>query len=590
MLLWDSETDGLLEATDTVPAMTRVHCVVMRDVGGPIARYHDQPDLPREGTLAQGLERLERAPAVAAHGNFDLHAVRKVHPTFRAHAEPGVTDLDTEIIARTILPDEELKIQDIVRPRFPKDLAGRHSIEAWGSRLGIPKVGKDETFETLTPGLLARCVRDVEVLTALWAHLQSHRPTSLQIHLEHRFAAAIRKMERRGAAFDVPAAGRLVGRLCARRAELDDALRGSFPDFTEEYVTPVRKEHKTRTITFNPNSRVHVARGLVEKYGWAPVQYTDSGQVKLDEQVVGALPYPEAPVIAERLMVQKRIGTVSEGEHAYMKLVRPDGRIYGICRHNAARTSRCAHSKPNLANITGVLDKGGSPQPWGREIRECFIAGPGMELVDSDASGVEARVMGHYAVPIDGGKLAEVILTGDIHTMNAEALETTRPSAKRFFYALLYGAKDRKLGKILGGGPDAGARGRARLMSRVPGIGKVMSVVESEAKAKGRIPTIDGRLLWTDDRRAYNTLIQGGSSIIMKMVVVLIGDRLAAKFPESGLVMFIHDEPVVECPEGQGEEIGRLCSQAVTDAGKILGVRVPLGGSYKVGKNLAVGH
>lgn len=584
-LLFDSETNGLLDTLD------RIHCLCLMRPGEPaVRRYHDQPGLaPRDGSIAMALEELENADEIAAHNliGFDLPALQKVYPGWR----PRGRLRDTVIIARTIWPDEHIADEDAIKMKrgllkMPPNVRHGHSLEAWGYRLKDYKGEKPASWAHLTPEMVDYCCQDVIVLELLWRRIQAHQPTDAQIELEQAFAPIIERMTKRGFQLDVPAVERLVARLQARRAELTAEIRGAFPDFTDEYVTPKKQLRKTRVTVFNPNSRAHVARALTEKHGWKPKVYTPTGQVQVDEAVMATLPYPEAKIIHERLAIQKRLATLAEGKGAWLALVSPDGRVRGRVAHNAAVTSRCTHSRPNLGNIE-----------TGSEMRACWVAAPGKVLVIVDASGLEARIMGHYAWRFDGGDLARTLLEGDVHSRNQESvkracgLEVTRPVAKQVFYAVCYGAQGEKVGKILGK-PSAGHAVREAILAGLPGLGKLIKAVTADASSRGWLRLPDGRRAWVRARHAaLNTLVQGTGAVLMKRSIVHADNRWIAHWGaevDMPLVNFVHDELCVEVSEADAEWAGPVIADSIVQAGEFYRLKVPLAAHVSVGKNWSV--
>lgn len=572
VLVYDTETNGLLDELD------RIHVLCLLDPGDPtVRRYHDQPDLcPRDGSIREGLEVLGAADERWAHNaiGFDEKAIRKVYPDWAPRGKVR----DSLIIARTVWPDQELASLDAItlrkRKHFPKNMVGRHSLEAWGWRLKDQKGEKPSSWRHLTPEMVDYCAQDVIVLELLRRRIMAHAPTEAQIELEQAFAPIVQGQIDRGFRLDTGRVLELVAYLTARRAELDHEIRASFPDFTDEYVTPKKKLRKTRKTVFNPNSRAHIARALTEKHGWKPTAFTPSGQAQVDEAVIAVLPYPEAKVLAERIKIQKTLGTIAEGDGAWLKLVKDDGRVHGYMAHNAAVTGRCTHSRPNLGNV--------DTRP---ELRRCWVASPGHKLVIGDASGLEARVLGHYAARFDGGDLARTLLEGDVHKRNQETIkallgwEPARVDAKRVFYGILYGAQDKKVGLILGKSPVVGKRVRDAILSGLPGLGKLIAAVQADAKSRGWIRTLDGRRLWVRSQHAaLNTLVQGAGAILMKQAIVNAGPW-AAQYQ----VGFVHDELVWEVPTELAGEAAAALEAAIVRAGEQFNLRVPLASKVVVG-------
>jgi len=570
-IVYDTETNGLLHE------LTKIHCLCLLAEGDPVVRrYHDQPELAgRDGSLEEGLEVLAAGDEIWAHNGefFDIPAIQKVYPGW---APRGVAR-DSIIAARTIWPDSYLRKKDAInlkRGRFPdKQFRHGHSLEAWGYRLGDYKGQSPESWDHLTPEMLEYCAQDVIVLDLLVRRILKHQPTEEQLDLETAFARIIDAQQKRGFQLDRRAVDDLVAKLTARRAELNEEISVAFPPFKDFRITPKRKIRVDFETPFNPNSRAHIARALREKYGWRPTKFTATGQAKVDEAIMKTLPYPEAKILAERLMIKMRLGQVAEGDEAWLKVVKKDGRVYGRVQHNAAVTGRCTHSKPNMSAVPKVQ------KPWGPECRRCWVAKPGHSLVVADAAGIDARVIAHYSYPLDNGEFARLLLESDIHTRNAEVLGTTRDVAKTAFYAILYGALGKKVGQILGVRPAAGEQKREALLNSLPGLGKLIRGVTRDAKARGWLRTLDGRRLWVvKDNAALNTLGQGGAAVLMKKAPVL-----AWRWTFPYQVMHVHDEMVCEVPTERAEECAADLVQAISKAGEYYRLRIPLAAHAGIG-------
>lgn len=574
-VLFDLETDGLLDV------LTKVHCCcLVRDGSLDVERYHDNPAFTRHGTMADALAVLDQAEAIAAHNAllFDVKALKKVYGWV-----PKGRVFDSRVVASSVWPDEHLRALDALsRRQIPPKVAGRNTIEAWGYRFGDRKGERPESWAELTQDMLDYCAQDVVVLAKLVRRIEAHAPTAQQIELEQDFFLTCQEQMDAGFAFDARRAELLVAKLMERRAQLDTDLAAAFPPFVDVRFTPKKQLRREDITPFNPNSRAHIARGLGEKYGWKPKLYTPTGQPQVDEAVVTALPYAEAKLLAERLLVQKRLGTLAEGDNAWLKLLKPDGRIHGFIAHNGAVTSRCTHRKPNQANVPTT------DADYGVEMRECWIAALGFVLVIVDASGLEARVLGHYASRFDGGALARTMLEGDIHASNALVLGCDRPTAKRFLYAVLYGAQDAKCGEILGGSRAFGKVKRERLLMSLPGLSRVVRGVTMDAKSRGYLVTLDGRRLWVrKEHAALNTLIQGAGAIILKKAIVLYQRRLRELGVAFKQVGFVHDEVVVECRPEVAELVGSVIREAIAATGRHFNLRVPLDGKAVTGPTWA---
>ncbi len=460
--IFDIETDGLLDE------LTTVHSLVLKDLdtGETLSCARDRDGEEPGGeywAIAVGLNRLAKADLIVGHNiiKFDIPAIQKVSPGWFTEA----TIRDTLLLSRLIYP--EIKQGDVARHKkgkLPGKLIGRYSLEAWGHRLGEYKGDFKGPWTAWSPEMQEYCQRDVEVTAILWERLSSLGYSERAVDMEHEFQKIMFRMEREGFPFDEQAAVKLYSTLRKRSLELQSELQETFPAWWRnrgEFAP--RRDNRRRGYTngapltrieladFNPGSRDDIADRLIKLRRWKPTEFSAEGKPKVDEATLARLPWPEAKLIVEYLMVQKRIGQLAEGNQAWLKQVKLDGKIHGTITTIGAVTRRCTHSHPNISQVPAVR------APWGKECRSLYIAPPGFKMVGADASGIELRCLAHYMAKYDGGAYTSLLLEGDVHTANQEAagLET-RDQAKTMIYALLYGAGDPKLGQIVGKGKKAG--------------------------------------------------------------------------------------------------------------------------------------
>ena len=207
------------------------------------------------------------------------------------------------------------------------------------------------------------------------------------------------------------------------------------------------------------------------------------------------LDYPPIPLLLEYLLVEKRIGAVAEGTHAWLKCEKA-GRIHGYVNTNGAVTGRMTHSFPNMAQIPSC------DSPYGKECRSLFRASPGYVLVGCDAAALELRCLAGYMAPYDKGAYIKTVIEGeretqtDIHTVNQQAIgAATRDSAKTWFYAYIYGAGHQKLGEILGGTSALGKSSKERFEKGLPALGQLVRAIEASLQKRGYLKGLDGRKL-----------------------------------------------------------------------------------------------
>ena len=282
---------------------------------------------------------------------------------------------DTLVMTRTIWPDRRDRDFKLFRSgKLPAKLIGSHSLEAWGHRIGEYKgdFGKHNDWSVFTDEMLQYCRQDVVVNKKLYENIMGMNYSEDALNLEHEIHQLLLWQEWDGFPFDEREAEKLFSKLNGRRTEIQNELAERQPPWVheEEFIPKVNNSKlgyekgvpviKKSVIEFNPSSREHIARMLIEKYDWKPKVFTDTGQAKVDEKVLSSLKYPEAELLNEYLMIEKRIGQLAEGKQAWMKLSK-NGVIHGNVNHMGAVTSRCTHKNPNTAQIPSVT------APYGKE-------------------------------------------------------------------------------------------------------------------------------------------------------------------------------------------------------------------------------
>tara|TARA_R110002020_G_scaffold132746_6_gene296350 strand:+ start:664 stop:2469 length:1806 start_codon:yes stop_codon:yes gene_type:complete len=601
---------------------------VIQDVDtGEVTRYNDQGDYLR---LHAGIRRLELAKELIGHNiiGHDIPVLEKCYPWFN----PLGKIIDTLVLSRVIFTDMLGRDMLSNNQDLPKEMKGRHSLEAWGYRLREHKGGSPESWDHWSQYMEDYCVQDVAVNLKLYKLQLSKNYSQQCLDLENDFASIIHKQKTHGWNFDVAGAEKLYVELLAKKTEAEQNLQEIFPPVKETMKTPqyweiegndhfhkyyyqaptkgelvkliiskglkysrvkdqVKKgPMKVKLIPFNPGSTKQIAQRLIEKYGWKPTEFTEeTKEPKISEEILDALDYPEIPALQLYLMVKKRISQLAEGETAWLKMVTPEGRIHGSINTNGAVTGRCTHSGPNTGNVPAAYS------PYGPECRGLWLPSLGMKAVGWDGSGLELRCLGHYMTPYDGGAYTREILEGDIHTVNQKAagLET-RDQAKTFIYAFLYGAGDEKIGSIVGGGRKEGRRLKKKFLERTPALKKLKEAVE-KASEKGYLIGLDGRHIKIRSKHsALNALLQGCGAVIMKQACVNHYNACIAEGMTWGVdfafVGNIHDEIQAEAKPEIDDRVGQLGVEAIQLVTEQYNFRCPLDGEYKVGNNWAETH
>jgi DNA polymerase I-like protein with 3'-5' exonuclease and polymerase domains len=460
-------------------------------------------------------------------------------------------------------------------------IEGGQSLKAWALRAGKElKQDFDVTdFDNgLTDSMVHYCLQDCranwDVYVHIVAELDRQGFSDQSRILEHAVTKYTAQQVRNGFAFNFDTACGLYRDHEQRMREIEEELQAVFPPIVEErWSEKTGKRLKDRVTPFNVASRQQVAERLSAK-GAVWNDTTPSGKPKVDETTLKQNEHvPEAALVLEYLTLQKRYGMLK----SWLDAVQDDGRIHGRVNPCGAVTGRMTHSSPNMAQI-----------PSDSLYRQCFVVPEGYKLVGIDASGLELRMLAHY---MNDAEYTDLILNGDIHTYNQQAagLET-RPQAKTFIYAFLYGAGDAKIGSIVGGSSRKGAQLKERFLDSLPALSKLINKVAKHG-ISGSIPGLDGRrVLIRSEHAALNTLLQSAGAIIMKQALVIATQKLATYGYPYKLVAQVHDEFQVEVPEEYAQQVGAVFRNAIREAGRQLNLRCPLDGEFKVGNNWAETH
>ncbi len=597
-LVFDIETNGLYDK------VTKVFCIVIYDIN-------------REETFAYGPDRIDDALAHLATGDvlighnvifYDVPVLQKLH-SFNCKTRI----LDTLICTRLIWPKEKLYDLDVqLYPEVPKNYRGMAGLKAWGYRLSDNKI-EFKDFSEYSEEMLVYCKQDVSVTSKLWRHIANQGYPEQALKLEHDFALAINKQIRAGVSFDVDAAIDLVDNLRAREAQLETELKEIFPPIEHRNWFTPKVNNKNRGYVkgvpfekihyeeFNPGSRDQIADRLKAKYGWQPEKTTEKGNPILNDEVLEALPYPEAKPLAEYMLIKKRLGQIADGNNAWLKLVNNDSsRMHGDVVTNGCVTGRCAHRYPNMGQVPAGYS------PYGKECRSLFHAPQGWDMIGIDAKALELRCLAGYLAIYDGGEYARVVTdpTIDIHVYNQERFGVaTRDISKRLLYAVLYGAGHLKAGSIVDPNEkDEEVRrklGRTAInsfMAEVPALKELKERIESQIANNDCLIGLDRRILYCRSAfKGLNVLLQSAGAILMKQVVINIHDNIesALSLPHGAeweQVLMVHDEVQLVCSPKYTEQIRAQALAAFPQAQQFFGFLCDIEGDSRVGSNWSQTH
>ena len=265
-----------------------------------------------------------------------------------------------------------------------------------------------------------------------------------------------------------------------------------------------------------------------------------------------------------------------------------DGRLHGNMWTIGTPTFRCRHEViVNLPAVTAA---------WGKELRELFVADDGMVVVGADSSGNQLRGLCHYVG--NEGFTREVIF-GDQHQRNADSLGCSRPVAKSYLYAYLFGAGDAKLGHVLTGksNPSAGRKSREDFAKGIKGLQELKDKLAKVWKnthysqGEGWFPALDGRPVFCPaEHQTLNYLLQSAEGITCKAAV----SYAMRKIDEEGLRaeprLFYHDEIAYVSHPDDADRVGEILKESFKEAPKAFKVECMDGGDYIIGSSYADVH
>ena len=606
-VIFDIETDGLYYEASTI------HCIALRDLEDDETRVYTSRAIKGSvGTLEEGLEVLSKADVLIGHNiiNFDLPTIKKLYPDFTYN-----NVLDTLIISKLKYPN--LLMIDANRKSIPPKLKGSHSLKAWGYRTRTYK-GDYDDWSKLTSEMVEYCRQDVDSNYVMYQKfVKSGLPNDEAIRLEQEFAKIIARQEHYGWKFDVEKAQQLHIQLLEDAEESERELYKVFKPLkdwipvkeakqfnkdgseSKNYLNQIAKGcHYNddlewgyfKEVVFNPSSRQHIARWLKEIYDWTSPEQTEKGNPVINEKILSQLDFKEGKILAHYFNVRKVIGMVAEGNNAWLKMVKDDGRIHGSVDTLGAVSRRCTHRNPNVAQVPSARAY------MGKECRELFTVPKGKKLVGCDADGLELRTLSHYMARFDGGDYAKAVDEGkkedgtDIHTLNQKGAGLpTRDDAKTFIYAFLYGAGDGKIGEIVRGTFKDGKRLKEKFFKQIPAIKKLVEAVGKQVETKGTLLALDGNPYYIrSSHSALNTLLQGAGALVMKYYLIEVDKQLSAIYEEGKQFAFIgniHDEIQIEVDEDIAEDVAKIAVKAFENVTEQLNFRVPLRGSADIGDN-----
>ena len=485
---------------------------------------------------------------------------------------------DTKLAAYLLDPaDTAYSLVDLLRRHTGMELAGAESA---GDGATQGQLDLDGTAVAESQRVAREALAVARVAAPLIDSLDAHGLTSLNDSIEVPLVRVLARMEHLGVGVDV------------------DVLRALNASLTEECETERAAIVAAAGEEFNVNSTPQLRTVLFERLGLTPQKKTKTGY-STDQATLEKL-QGEHPIIDHLVRyreVEKLRSTYGEG---LLAEVAADGRIHATFNQTVARTGRLSSDAPNLHNIPVRSEEG-------RRFREAFVPAAGHELLVADYNQIELRVIAHLAQ--DPG-LIEAFRTGqDIHTTTAARVFDVDPAdvtveqrskAKMVSYGLAYGMEAYGLGQRLNI-PTADAQVILdAYFAAFPSVKEFMERTVAEARDRGYTETVFGRrrripelssgqrnVRMAGERQAMNAPIQGLAADIFKVALVRLDRAIDERGLGSRLILQVHDEVLVEVPDGELDDAVDVVTHAMSGAFDLsvpLAVNLSHGSSWAAAK------
>ncbi len=379
-----------------------------------------------------------------------------------------------------------------------------------------------------------------------------------------------------------------------------EKLKAHSNELTKTIAGLEAQAHELAGQPFNLGSPRQLGEILFEKLGYKPVKKTAKGAPSTDEDVLETLAqdYPLPKTLLEWRGLSKLKSTYTD---KLPRMVDPNtGRVHTTFSQAVAVTGRLASSEPNLQNIP-------IRNAEGRRIRQAFIAPEGHTLVSADYSQIELRIMAHLSE--DKGLLDAFSKGEDVHRATASEIFGTprddvtseqRRYAKVINFGLIYGMSAFGLAQNLDIEREAARLYIERYFNRYPGVASYMESIKAQARQQGYVETVFGRRLWlaeirspngprraAAERAAINAPMQGTAADLIKLAMIQLHVALRDQGLETRMLLQVHDELVLEAPNGELETLQTLLPQVMTS---VASLKVPLEVSVGHGPNWDEAH
>jgi len=362
-----------------------------------------------------------------------------------------------------------------------------------------------------------------------------------------------------------------------------DFFQAFSKELTERINDIEKRIYESVGSVFNINSTQQLSKVLFERLRLTPpgnFRKTASGHYSTSADVLEELrgQHEVVDLVLEQRELTKLRSTYVDSLPAQVDEV--TGRVHTSFNQTGSVTGRLSSSNPNLQNIPTRTD-------LGRRVRNGFIAEEGNVLLSVDYSQIELRIVAHVS---DDETMLEAFRQGqDIHAATAAAIysipleqvnKDQRRHAKAINFGLIYGMSAFGLTRSSGLTLGESENFVKAYFVQFPGVKKYLDGTRKLATEQGFVETLSGRRRYfpllqsqinhnvrqREEREAINAPIQGTAADIMKVAMLKVQDALAKAGLKGRMLLQVHDEIVIECPQEELHETARLVQSVMSAA------------------------
>lgn len=405
----------------------------------------------------------------------------------------------------------------------------------------------------------------LQLLPQLQSELEERQAVNLFDEIEMPLVSVLADMEMVGIALDTQFLGEMSAELEARLSEIETQVYHSVGE------------------PFNLNSPQQLSQVLFDRLQIAPpdrTRRTASGYYSTAAGVLEALQgtHPVVDWVLEYRELSKLKSTYVDA--LPLQINPTTHRVHTSYNQTGSVTGRIASSNPNLQNIPIRTE-------LGRKVRQGFVADPGYRLIAVDYSQVELRIVAHMAG--DEAMLEAFRAGQDIHTTTAAAIynialndvtKEQRRHAKAVNFGLIYGMSAFGLTRTTDLTLAEAEEFVEAYFKQFPAIKKYLDNMRRQAAEQGYVETLLGRRRYfpglknqsnrnirnREEREAINAPIQGTAADIMKIAMLRVPVALKDAGLSTRMLLQVHDELVLECPEDELKLTAELVQDVMENA------------------------